>query len=181
MLTAVVIVPLVWYWYVMPPERAYIRRAALAGATCTFLITTLSYAMFSVWLAVSQRPSRDGLGDLVGAVGDLFIIGKAWVVDAPLGAVIGILLALIERHWLGKSPHAPASEVSESGKPLSASMLAILASPLVAFLFALLQSVFGRFIPQGMVGFAVLLAGAWLVTIPIAAALGRSRARATVR
>lgn len=172
-LTATAIVPFAWYLYVMRSGSPYLRRAALAGGTCAFLILALSHVTVATWFSATHSWSQLELGAVSNALSDLFVIGGALLVGAPAGAVVGVLVALIQQRWVRDLPDVSCANTHKLSQPLTAAMVAILASPLVALLAAhVLREPLLRLFPRSAVGLSALLAGTWAVTIPIAAGLG---------
>jgi len=175
LLTAVVFVPLAWYWFVARPGGHPIARGALAGATCGFLVSTLPLVACYAWSAATHDNSNDGLGALYG-VFDFFFVGLGLVPCAPVGAVLGALLAGVWWHGLGDLREQPDARYRRLKDALGGAMMAILASPVVALIVGLLLlDGLRALFPRRTIGYAAMVAWTLLVTTPMAAVLGARR------
>lgn len=181
-LTALLVVPAIWHWCVPGAGRHRFRRAALAGASAAYLIATLSHVIVGMRFSLTHSWSQLELGALGVGLTDLFVVGGSLVVAAPVGAMIGSLVARIQRG----NPQASTStaERTAGGRQgaSTAVMIAILLSPvLAAFVLASSQELLVPLSRKYSIGYAFALGATWLVSIPVAAVLGARRAMANLR
>src|SRR5262245_34887735 len=84
-LTAIALVPPVWYGFVASPARHRKRRGALAGAALTFAIFASSMQIANAWFWAHNKFPTDAFGEGMGnGLSSLFIMG-ALVAGAPVG------------------------------------------------------------------------------------------------
>ena len=169
---ALVIVPIVWRWFVARPGRSRVGRGALAGAAVAFLALNLSLAIGGVWYSAHHRTGGDAFGEDFGnGITFLFIFGSL-LMAGPLGACVGALVAWIQRRFPRQAPEEADSPAMLDGA-FGGALVAVLAAPLgsLAGLFVLPRSL-QPVLPHGSVDINAMLLGAWLVLIPIGAALG---------
>jgi len=180
-LTALLIVPAIWHWYVPGSGRHRIRRAALAGASASYLIVTLSYVIVSMQFSLTHSWSQLELGALVVGLMDLITIVGGLLVAAPLGAVLGILISRVQRSHSQRTPGLIEGAAETRQRALTAVMIAILLSPILAALaMAFSGELLAPLSRRYSIGCPFALGATWLVSIPIAAVLGARRPEATL-
>jgi len=180
-ITAVILVPAAWYWYVTRSGSSRIGRAALAGASAAYVIATLSYVVLGVRFSLTHSWSQLELGALAVGLTDLLTIAGGLLIGAPIGASLGILVALAQRtHYFGASSHVE-DRAKAWRSALTAIMIAILLSPLLAYLaLASSQEALASLSRKYSIGYSVALAATWLASIPLAALLGARRVASTL-
>ena len=180
-LTASVVVPAAWHWYVIGSDRPSLRRAALAGASASYVIVTLSHVVVGVRFSLTHSWSSLELGALAVGLEDLFVTVGGLLIGAPIGALLGVLIAHIQRaHWTGPPALAEGS-VGTRRSALTAIMISILLSPVLAYLaLASNQESLGALASKYSMGYSAALAATWVVCIPLAAVLGARRALAVL-
>lgn len=174
--TALAVVPPVWWWFVARRGRPRIGRAALAGATSAFLIHALAWVALHAWS--EMRPSRyvDGWGDGLGNLELLFVVVFSALIGGPVGAGAGALVAFVQTRCWPYPPekHRPADSMLDGA--LRGAMVATLAAPFVAILAVVLLSL-TPMRPSGAPSLGILFSVAWLVLVPTGAQLGMRRVR----
>jgi hypothetical protein len=143
------------------------------------VIVTLSHVVAGVRFSLTHSSSSLELGALAVGLGDLFVIVGGLLVGAPIGALLGMLIARIQRvHWTGPPGLAEGSGGTRRSA-LTAIMISILFSPVLAFLaLASNQEALGALASKYSIGYSAALAATWVVSIPLAAVLGARRALA---
>jgi hypothetical protein len=180
-LTALIIVPAIWHWYVPGPGQHRIRRAALAGASASYLIVTLPYVVVSVQFSLTHSWSQLELGALVVGMMDLVMIVGGLLVAAPIGAVLGIVISRVQRSHPQSPPGLFEGTAKTRQHALTAVMIAILLSPVLAVLAMVCSgNLLAPLSRRYSIGCPFALGAIWLVSIPIAAVLGARRPEATL-
>jgi len=174
-LVAVVLVPPLWRWFVVPEGRPCIRHAALTGAVIAYLVFTLP--MMMPWgiadarLILSGKKQYAELGGLALGFMVLLVLGAVPVAGA-IGAGIGSLLALVQRSTRAVVESA-VPDTRRDGA-WGGGMIACLAGPFTAVLTALIlpPSMLPTIPGDRNVSFPLVLMSAWILTIPVGALLG---------
>lgn len=180
-LTALFIVPAIWHWYVPGPGQHRIRRATLAGASASYLIVTLPYVVVSVQFSLTHSWSQLELGALVVGMMDLVMIVGGLLVAAPIGAVLGIVISRVQRSHPQSPPDLLEGTAKTRQHALTAVMIAILLSPVLAVLAMVCSgNLLAPLSRRYSIGCPFALGAIWLVSIPIAAVLGARRPVATL-
>lgn len=146
--TALIVVPLAWRYFVMPRRFLSGPRAALAGATSGFLIPAAP-------IVIADR--SNGLEGLV--------IMLLLSVGAAVGAVAGALIAYAQRRWSYPSVEDSRAPFSTWDGVIGGLMATTLLAPVVGLFAEPL------FYPDGSRGFA-LFVWSWLSLLPVGAAVG---------
>lgn len=173
--TALIVVPPIWRGFVTQHGRPRIGRAALAGATCGFLIEALVWMIASAWGEAHSPRFGDPVGAGMGNLQLVFAVLFAALVGGPVGAGIGALVAFVQsRCWPSPLESSRDADSIRDGA-MRGAMIAMLASPFATILAcaALPQSL----LPQsgGAPSLGILFLATWLTMIPAGALLGAKR------
>jgi hypothetical protein len=109
-ITAAVLVPPVWRWFVMCRGRPRIGRAALAGATVGFLIAISPAFIGAAWYEARPPRYTDGFGEGLSGFLLLFVLIALGSVGGALGTGVAMLVALLQRRWLHRREQPGAAD-----------------------------------------------------------------------
>lgn len=171
-MTAIVLVPPVWRWFVMSRGRPRIRRAALAGAAVGFLIAISPVFMDAVRYEAHPPPYTDAFGEGLGGLLLLFVLYAFGFVGGASGTGVGILVALLQRCW-PQGLERPGTADSRLDGAIGGALVATLAAPIVVVLVGIVLP--KSILPtqrHGGVSLGILFFEGWLVLITLGALLG---------
>jgi hypothetical protein len=171
-ITATVLVPPVWRWFVMCRGRPRIGRAALAGATVGFLIAISPAFIGTAWYEAHPPRYTDGFGEGLGGFLLLFVLIAFGFVGGALGTGVGMLVALLQRRWLHRREQPGVADSRLDGA-IGGALVATLATPIVILLAAIVLP--KSILPTqryGSVSLGILFFEGWLVLITLGALLG---------
>jgi len=172
--TAAILVPTVWWWFVVRRAHPRMNHAAFAGATLAYLTLTLPVTLGWAWSDASPfitgRPADDGgLGGLLNVFVLLYVLGGVPVLGA-LGAGIGMGVLCAHRSW-ASLPAQPSPPDTPLDGALWGAQIAVLAGPLVALIGGIV--LFELFPPKPRwATYPIVLMGTWVITVPAGAVLG---------
>ncbi len=176
-LTALLLTPPVWRWFVMSGEKPRVGRALLAGGSLGFLIAMTGMIVPGVWFYAHRPPYGDGSGDGLGGFMSILYTGLAFLGGGVVGGGVGALLAWAQSRSLDGRP-VERRAMTETEGAFAGGLVAVLAGPIAALFFALILP--KEMLPtwSGAFEYSTFLAEVWLVLVPMSAFLG---ARATRR
>lgn len=176
-IVALCLVPLLWRAYVLRAGRPGMRRSALAGAASGFLIVLLPHLVAAILFAATRRSGlSDGLGEFAGLFADVFFVGIALLIAAPIGATLGVATSLIAGAGQVHTVEPTRVVASPSHRALQACMICLLLSPVVGP--SLLIALAALFEPLKWVAPRSLIQAiglSWVILLPVAAAIGSRR------
>jgi hypothetical protein len=171
-LVAAVLVPPIWRWFVMRRGSPLLGRAALAGATVGFLIAISPVFIDAAWYEAHPPPYTDGFGEGLGGFLLLFVLFAFGFVGGALGTGVGMVVALLQRHWPHQREQAGEPDSGLDGA-IGGALVATLASPIVIVLGGIVLP--KSILPtqrHGGVSLGILFFEGWFVLIALGALLG---------
>jgi len=169
LITALIVVPLVWKSFVIRQGCPRIRRGVLAGSAAASMILWSEVVIDGVRRFIHGKHGEEGLGGLF-----MIIIPFIALIGALLGAGLASLAAFLQaRLWPGPPEELGATDLALDGA-VGGALVATLVAPFAAVIPLVVLRPDQRYPTMNL---AMFTGGTWLALAPAGAWLGVKAAR----